>query len=258
MGPPQAPEPSAEVLGFDVGGSGIKAGVVDLATGRLVTERMRYPTPQPATPVAVTKLISAMTDEFSWRGTVGVAVPAIVRNGVIYSAANIDKAWIGDKVSRRITRALGRKVQVINDADAAGLAEMHYGAGRRFNKGVVILLTFGTGIGSAIFVDGELLPNSELGHLKLEGSDAEHWASAKAREDGRLSWKRWGARVNRYLQHVEFLLSPDLFIVGGGVSRQSELFLPYLDTRAKIATATLRNRAGIVGAAWQARYRGET
>lgn len=248
---------SGKVLGVDVGGSGVKAGVVDLKPGRLITNRLRYPTPNPATPPAVTKLISAMVDEFSWKGTVGVAIPSIIRNGVVHSAANIDRSWIGDHASRRLGRALQRRVPVINDADAAGLAEMRYGAGRRRPGGVVILLTFGTGIGSAIFVDGQLLPNSELGHLEFRGGEAEDWASAKAREDGKLSWKRWGARVNHYLQHLEFLFSPDLFIVGGGVSKESELFFPYLDTKAKIVTATLRNRAGIIGAAWYARYRGE-
>ena len=250
--------PNAEnVLGVDVGGSGVKAGIVDLSTGRLVAERLRYPTPQPATPVAVTRLISAMVEEFSWKGKVGVAIPSIVRKGVVHSAAHIDESWIGDRASRRFSRSLKRNVPVINDADAAGLAEMRYGAGRRHNKGVVILLTFGTGIGSAIFTDGVLLPNSELGHLKFKGGEAEDWASAKAREVGRLSWKSWGGRVNRYLQHLEYLFSPELFIVGGGVSKEPELFLPYLDTRAKIVTATLRNRAGIIGAAWHARHQGE-
>ncbi len=247
---------SGKVLGFDVGGSGVKGGIVDLKPGRLITDRVRYPTPQPATPQAITKLISSMVDEFAWKGTVGVAIPSIVRQGIVHSAANIDKSWIGDHASRRFSRALQRKVPVINDADAAGLAEMHYGAGRA-RRGVVILLTFGTGIGSAIFVDGELLPNSELGHLEFRGGEAEAWASAKAREDGKLSWKRWGARVNRYLEHLEFLFSPDLFIVGGGVSKESEHFFPYLDTQARIVAATLRNRAGIIGAAWQARYRGK-
>ena len=245
-----------EVLGVDVGGSGVKAGIVDLSAGRLLTERLRYPTPQPATPGAVTKLISRMVKEFSWTGAIGVAVPTIVRQGVVHSAANIDKSWIGDNASRRLSRALHRKVPVVNDADAAGLAEMNYGAGRRRANGVVILLTFGTGIGSAVFLDGQLLPNTELGHLQLKGSDAEHWASAKAREEGRLSWQRWASRVNQYLQHLEFIFSPELFIVGGGVSKQSELFFPYLDTRAKIVAATLRNRAGIIGAAWYARHQG--
>lgn len=246
----------AKVLGVDVGGSGVKAGVVDLGAGRLLSERLRYPTPQPATPGAVTKLITAMVNELLWTGPIGVAVPAIVKKGVVLSAANIDKAWIGDNAARRLTRALKRKVPVVNDADAAGLAEMHYGAGRRHSKGVVILLTFGTGIGSAVFLDGELVPNTELGHLQLKGSDAEHWASAKAREVGKLSWQRWGSRVNQYLHHLEFLFSPELFIVGGGVSKDTHLFFPYLDTRAKVVAATLRNRAGIIGAAWNARHQG--
>lgn len=253
MGRSESLQGPVKILGVDVGGSGIKAGVVDLDIGRLITDRRRYPTPQPATPGAVTKVISTLVSDFAWDGPIGVAIPTIVRNGVVHSAANIDQSWVGDHAVRRFSRSLKRRVPVINDADAAGLAEMHYGAGRGHKEGVVILLTFGTGIGSAIFVDGRLFPNTELGHLQLRGSDAEEWASAKAREIGKLSWKKWSARVNAYLQHLEFLFSPDLFILGGGVSKEAQSFVSYLDTRAKIVTAALRNHAGIIGAAWYAR-----
>ena len=244
------------VFGIDVGGSGIKGGVVDLAVGELITDRHRIPTPQPATPKAVASVARQLVDHFSWDGAVGVAIPAIVRHGVVHSAANIDKAWIGDDAVNRFSKALDRPVRVLNDADAAGLAELHFGHAKDYADGVVILLTLGTGIGSAIFVDGELLPNSELGHLEFHGSDAEHWASAKVREDEKLSWKAWGRRVNEYLGHLEFLFSPDAFIIGGGVSRRSEQFFPYLQTSARIIAADLENRAGVVGAAWYAAQEG--
>ncbi len=244
------------VFGIDVGGSGVKGGVVDLSKGKLVTDRHRIPTPQPATPKAVAAVTRQLVDHFSWGGAVGVAIPAIVRHGVVHSAANIDKSWMGVDAVKRFSKALDRPTRVLNDADAAGLAELHYGEAKAYADGVVILLTFGTGIGSAIFVEGELLPNSELGHLELRGDDAEHWASAKAREDGKLSWKAWAARVNEYLNHLEFLFSPDAFIIGGGVSRRSQQFFPYLNTSARIIAAELENRAGVVGAAWYAAQEG--
>ena len=241
-----------KVLGIDVGGSGIKGGVVDLEKGELVTDRHRIETPQPATPKAVATVARQLVDHFDWGGAVGVAIPSVVRNGVVHSAANIDKSWLGEDAVKRFSKALDRRVRVLNDADAAGLAELHFGHIKAFAEGVVILLTFGTGIGSAIFVDGRLLPNSELGHLQLEGGDAEHWASAKVREDEDLAWKEWGLRVNAYLQHVELLFSPDAFIIGGGVSRRSEQFFSYLETTARVVAADLENRAGVIGAAWYA------
>ena len=240
------------MLGIDVGGSGIKGGIVDLDQGELITERHRIATPQPATPKAVAGVTRQLVDHFNWTGKVGVAIPSIVRHGVVFSAANVDKSWMGENAVKRFSKALERPVRVLNDADAAGLAELHYGHARDYADGVVILLTLGTGIGSAIFVEGELLPNTELGHLEFHGSDAEHYASAKAREDGKLSWKAWAKRVNEYLDHLEFLFSPDVFIIGGGVSRRSELFFPYLKTSAHIIAADLENRAGVVGAAWYA------
>jgi polyphosphate glucokinase len=241
-----------DVLGIDVGGSGIKGGIVDLNRGELITERHRIKTPKPATPKAVAAVARQLVEHFKWEGTVGVAIPTIVRHGVVHSAANIDKTWVGEDAVKRFSKALSRPVRVLNDADAAGLAELHFGQARAYADGVVILLTFGTGIGSAIFVEGELLPNSELGHLQLRGDDAEHWASAKAREDGKLSWKAWASRVDEYLDHLEFLFSPDAFIIGGGVSRESDKFFPYLSTSARIIAAELENRAGVVGAAWYA------
>jgi len=249
-------QPGAHRLGVDVGGSGIKGGIVDLDAGRLITERHRIPTPRPATPKAVAKVVRQLSDHFDWDGPVGVAIPTIVRRGVVHSAANIDPSWLGEDAVKRFSKALGRPVWVLNDADAAGLAELHFGHARDYADGVVILLTFGTGIGSAIFVEGELLPNSELGHLNLRGDEAEHWASAKVREEEGLSWEEWAGRVNAYLEHVEFLFSPDAFIIGGGVSRRSELFFPYLKTSARIIAADLENRAGVVGAAWYAAQQG--
>jgi polyphosphate glucokinase len=244
------------VLGIDVGGSGIKGGVVDLAVGDLVTERHRIATPKPATPKAVAAVARRLVDHFKWAGHVGVAIPTIVRHGVVHSAANVDKSWVGEDAVKRFTKVLERPVRVLNDADAAGLAEMHYGHARNYPEGVAILLTLGTGIGSAMFVDGELLPNSELGHLIFQGSDAEHYASAKVREAQSLSWEAWGSRVNEFLAHVEFLFSPDVIIIGGGVSRRHERFFPYLQTSAHITAAELENRAGVVGAAWYAAQEG--
>lgn len=250
------PKSRSKVLGIDVGGSGVKGGIVDLGVGELITERHRLPTPKPATPKAVTAVARQLVDHFSWNGAVGVAIPSIVRHGIVHSAANIDKSWIGEDAVKRFSKSLDRPVRVLNDADAAGLAEMHYGHAKDYVDGVVILLTLGTGIGSAIFVKGELLPNTELGHLELHGGDAEHWASAKVREDEGLSWKVWAGRLNKYLEHLEFLFSPDAFIIGGGVSRQSERFFPYLETSARIIAADLENRAGVVGAAWYAAQEG--
>lgn len=247
---------SRRVLGIDVGGSGIKGGIVDLKKGELITERHRIATPQPATPKAVAAVARQLSVHFDWEGVVGVAIPSIVRHGIVHSAANIDESWMGEDAIKRFSDALERPVWVLNDADAAGLAELHYGSASDYADGVVILLTFGTGIGSAIFVEGELLPNTELGHLQLRGADAEHWASAKVREDENLSWKEWASRVSGYLQHLEFLFSPDAFIIGGGVSRRAKSFFPFLETPVRIIAADLENRAGVVGAAWYAGNQG--
>lgn len=235
-------------FGIDIGGSGMKAGPVDLDSGELTADRHKVATPKPATPDAMAEVVRRLVEHFDWSGKVGVAFPAIVRNGVAGSAANIDKSWIGTDIDAVFTEASGRDVHVINDADAAGLAEMRWGAGKD-RRGVVLVVTFGTGIGSGLFIDGTLVPNTELGHLELDGHVAEHRAAASARDREDLSWKEWAVRVNRYLGHVVSLFSPDLVIVGGGVSRRPDKWLPHIDVPAEVVAATLTNEAGIAGAA---------
>ena len=236
------------MLGIDIGGSGIKAAPVDVATGRLLAERRRIETPQPATPPAVTEVVAALVDAFAWTGPVGATFPAVIRAGRVETAANVDEAWIGTAITELFGAAIGRPVTVVNDADAAGVAEMRFGAGLG-RPGVVIMVTLGTGIGSALFVDGRLVPNTELGHLELDGHDAEQRASAAVREAKGLSWEKWGRRVSRYLKHLERLFWPDLLIVGGGVSKRFDRFAPYLDTRTEVVPAKAGNDAGIAGAA---------
>lgn len=237
------------VLGIDIGGSGIKGAPVDTATGELVDERYRIPTPQPPKPDDVAAVVGQLVGHFDWAGRVGVTFPGVVAHGVVGTAANMEPAWVGTDAHALFTAATGRPVTVLNDADAAGVAEMRFGAGRGVH-GVVVLLTFGTGIGSALFVDGTLVPNTEFGHLEIRGRDAEERAAASARERRGESWSHWARHVDRYLQHVTALLSPDLVIVGGGVSRKADRFLPHLSpSRSRIVPATLLNEAGIVGAA---------
>ncbi len=236
------------LLGIDVGGSGIKGAPVDLAAGRLAVERHKVLTPQPATPGAVGAAVVELATQFGTRGPVGVAVPAVVMHGVAQTAANIDPAWIGCDIGRLLGEALGRPVVVLNDADAAGLAEMRFGAGRD-RQGTVVLLTLGTGIGSSVFVDGVLLPNSEFGHLDIRGKDAEHRASAQVRTAEDLSWEKWAARLSEVLVAIEQLVWPDVYIIGGGVSRKHEKFIPLLQCRTPVVPAALGNDAGIVGAA---------
>jgi polyphosphate glucokinase len=235
-------------FGVDIGGSGIKGATVDLDAGALTMERIRIPTPQPATPEAVCRVVDQLVDQAGWDGEIGLTLPAVVERGVAWSAANIDKSWIGTDVVAAVKEATGRPATVLNDADAAGLAEVRFGAAKGV-RGVVLVLTLGTGIGSALFVDGVLLPNTELGHLELDGEDAEKRASASAREREDLSYKRWAPRVEKYLRHVDFLLRPDLVVLGGGVSKKAEKWLPLLDVRPELRPAALRNGAGIVGAA---------
>ena len=235
-------------FGIDIGGSGMKAAPVDLGVGDLTAERFKILTPKPSTPEKVADVVAALVGHFSWVGPIGVTFPGVVRHGVIYSAANVDKAWIGTDASALFSKAAGGEVRVVNDADAAGLAEVHFGAGRD-RAGVVLVLTFGTGIGSGLFVDGVLVPNSELGHLEIDGNDAETKAAASARDREGLSWKEWAARVERYLQTVVKLFSPELVIVGGGASRKAEKWLPYIDVDTEVVPAALENEAGIVGAA---------
>ncbi|MCK9589028.1 MAG: ROK family protein [Terrimicrobiaceae bacterium] len=239
-----------KVLGIDIGGTGIKGAPVDVETGELLAERFRIPTPHPALPNAVADVVGQIARHFDYSGPAGVTFPAIVKKGVVYSATNVDESWIGTNAAELFRSHLGGPVTVVNDADAAGIAEMHFGAGRG-RAGVVILLTFGTGIGSAIFHDGKLLPNSEFGHLQIHGKDAEKRASEKVREEKGLSWKKWAGRVSDYLACLEGLFSPDLFIIGGGVSNKSEKFLPFLAAKTKVVVeaAQMRNEAGIIGAA---------
>ncbi|MEU1794174.1 MULTISPECIES: polyphosphate--glucose phosphotransferase [Streptomyces] len=242
-----------EIFGVDIGGSGIKGAPVDLDRGDLAQERHKVLTPQPATPKGVADCVAEVVGHFDWSGPVGVTFPGVVTDGVTRTAANVDKGWIDTDARALLGERIGQPVTILNDADAAGVAEMTFGAGKG-RTGTVILLTFGTGIGSAVFTDGELVPNTELGHLELHGHEAEKHASTKAKDDGDLSWQHWAHRVQKYLLHVEMLFSPELFIIGGGVSRKADKFLPLIEkVRAEIVPAQLQNNAGIVGAAMAAR-----
>jgi polyphosphate glucokinase len=237
-----------EILGIDIGGSGIKSAPVDIETGRLTRSRHKILTPQPSTPEAVAGVVVELVEHFQWEGPIGCTLPAVVRRGVVHSAANIDESWIGVDGKRLLRKATGQPVTLLNDADAAGIAEMRFGAGRD-RRGVVFILTFGTGIGSGVFVDGHLHPNTELGHLEFKGMHAEHYAAARVREAEKLSYKKWGTRVDEFLEHLEDIFSPDLFIIGGGVSRKMEKFQAYLVLDTEVVPAQLRNEAGIIGAA---------
>lgn len=237
-----------KILGIDIGGTGIKGAVVDTNKGVFKTDRLRILTPQPATPDSVANVVARLVKHFEWDGLAGCTFPGVVKHGTINTAANLDKSWIGLPADKTFEDATGCEMTVLNDADAAGLAEVRYGK-KDAHKGVVILLTFGTGIGSALFVDGELVPNTELGHVELRGGDAEKYAAESARERENLDWGTWAGRVNEYLHLVENLFWPDLFIIGGGVSKQAKEFLPLLDNRTPTIAAEQRNRAGITGAA---------
>ncbi len=238
-----------QTLGIDIGGSGIKGALVDLEAGDFASERHRIPTPQPATPKKVAQVVAELANHFGSPSRIGCTFPAIVKNGVTLSAANVDKSWIGENAAQLFSEATGAEVAVVNDADAAGVAEMKYGAGKGQN-GVVILTTLGTGIGTAVFNKGVLLPNTELGHLRLTKKTAEEYASDRIRDKEDLDWKDWADRLEKYYRLLEFYFSPDLFIVGGGVSKHHAKFLPHLKLETPIIPAELRNRAGIVGAAW--------
>ena len=241
-------------LGIDIGGSGIKGAPVDLATGRFAKERLRIATPKVSSPSAVAEILIQITERFKddiGDSPIGVTLPAVVTNGLVRTAANIDPAWIGTDARRMLNDELGRPVTVVNDADAAGVGELHFGAARDA-VGLVLLTTLGTGIGSALLYNGELVPNSELGHLEIDGHDAEDRAASSAKDDEDLSWQEWADRLQRYFSHVEDLLWPDLIVVGGGVSKKADKFLPLLHLRAPIVAAQLANSAGIIGAAWLA------
>jgi len=237
------------VLGIDIGGSGMKAAPVDVTTGKLLADRQKLETPRPALPDSVAVVVKQLTTAFSWSGPVGITFPGVVTDGVTRTAANLDPAWIGLDAASLFSKATGGQVRVLNDADAAGVAEVKFGAGVG-QKGTVLMLTFGTGIGSALFTEGILVPNTEFGHIEIRGQDAEKRASERAKELHDLSWGKWAGRVDEYLQHIEALLSPNLIIVGGGISKQSDKWVPRLTgIRARIVPATLLNDAGIVGAA---------
>jgi len=237
-----------EILGIDIGGSGVKGAPVDVEKGVLLAERQRIPTPQPPIPDALGNVVAEVAQHFKWQGPIGCTFPGVIKAGVVYTAANIDEAWVGLNGQKLLEEKTGCRVVFLNDADAAGIAEMQFGAGQG-RQGIVIMLTFGTGIGSAIFVDGRLVPNTEFGHMELRGKDAEHRAADRVRTEKELSWEKWAERVNEFLGRMELLFSPDLFIIGGGVSKKHDKFLPLLQTRAEIVPAQLLNDAGIIGAA---------
>jgi len=263
--PPSSPRSPRVAIGVDIGGSGIKAGAVDLATGKLVGERFRMATPVPSTPEAVIDATATLVARIERSAAVraargegplpiGVGIPSVVVDGVTRSAANIDQAWIDYPAELELSRALGRPTTLVNDADAAGVAEMRFGAGVG-KKGVVLVLTLGTGLGSGMFVDGILVPNTELGHMEIRGRDAERRSAAVARVRRGLSWKAWAADLDEHLIAMDKLFSPGLFILGGGVSKNAARFVPHLTVRVPIAPAELRNDAGIVGAAMVAAER---
>jgi polyphosphate glucokinase len=238
-------------FGIDIGGSGIKGCPVDLVAGRFAAERVRTPTPSPSTPMAVAQVVADIVRSFgdaSGTGPIGVTFPAVIQRGVARTAANVDKSWVGTDVEALLQHTLGRSVRVVNDADAAGYAEVKFGAAKHAT-GTVFMATLGTGIGSALIVDGVLVPNTELGHLEVDGKDAETRAADSARERDNLNWQQWAKRLTRYFQEIERLLWPDLIVVGGGVSKKADKFLPLLGIRTPIVPAQLRNDGGIVGAA---------
>jgi polyphosphate glucokinase len=241
-----------QVFGIDIGGTGIKGAPVDVAGGKLTADRRKLLTPHPAKPDAVAEVVGELVKSFEWTGAIGLTFPGVVADGEIRTAANLDSDWIGVNARDLFGQATGQLVTVINDADAAGVAEMKFGAGVG-KKGTVLMLTLGTGIGSALFIDGMLVPNTEFGHIEIRGKDAEKRASEHAREERDLSWGKWAGHVDEYLEHMEALLSPTLIIIGGGISKKSDKFLPLLTgLRAPVVPAKMLNDAGIVGAAMAA------
>lgn len=239
-----------KILGVDIGGSGIKGAVVDTKSGELLTERLRIKTPQPATPEAVAATLKDLVTQIGWDGPVSCGFPARVIHGEVFTAANIDKSWINTKVEKLFSKTLGTDVFVANDADVAGLAEMHFGAGRDYQQGTqVLFLTIGTGIGSALFLNGKLYANTELGHIKMYGDSAERYCSDSARERFDLKWKEFGQRFNEYLTYIEFLLQPDVIILGGGASKKFYKYAECFTVKTKVIPAQTLNLAGIIGAA---------
>jgi len=242
------------VLGIDIGGSGIKGAPVDVEKGQMLTKRYRIRTPQPSEPKAVAKTVRKIAKHFKWDGPIGCGFPAVVQHGITRTAANVDEKWIGTNAAALFSEATGCPVKVINDADAAGLAEMSFGAGQG-RTGVVLLVTIGTGLGTSVFIDGTLLPNTELGHIEIDCGDAELMASDAARTRDKLSWEEWGNRLNTYLTSLERLIWPDLIILGGGVSKKHKKFMPYITVQAEVVIAESFNEAGIIGAALAGRPR---
>lgn len=243
-----------EVLGIDFGGSGIKGAIVNTETGELVTERHRIVTPQPATPEDVNDVMVKLIEHFNWKGKVGIGVPAVVKSGMVLTASNIDDGWINYKADELLSKKTGCEVECVNDADAAGIAEIHFGAGAQQN-GVVLLLTIGTGIGSVIFIDKHLVPNLELGHLEFKGDIIEKYAADSVRKQKDLSWKQWGKRFNKVLNYLEFRFNPNLIIIGGGVSKKMEKFEEQICLKTPLVPAQMQNNAGIIGAALNVVYK---
>jgi polyphosphate glucokinase len=240
---------AGQAFGVDIGGSGVKGGVVDLATGEMTHERLKIATPKPATPESVVKTVAELVGQSGWQGPVGITMPSVITGGVVRTAANIDKTWIGKDANALFSEALGgRQVTVLNDADAAGLAEDTYGAAKDYD-GVVLLLTFGTGIGSALIYKGVLVPNTELGHMDVDGKEAEHRAAASIKDRDGLTYEQWTAEVSLVLSKYEALFWPTVFVAGGGISRECDTWAPLLTNRTPVVPAVLRNTAGIVGAA---------
>lgn len=241
------------VMGIDIGGSGIKAAPVNVETGEFLSSRYRIPTPSPGNPEQVIEVIKRIVDHFEWHGKIGAGFPGVVRRGVVHTAANVSPDWVGNDLASLIEQSTGCQAVVLNDADAAGLAEMRFGVGRQYENDYVIFLTIGTGIGSAFFIKRELWPNTELGHLVVRGKDAEHRAGDGVRQEKDLSWKKWGKRLQEVLQIYDFLFNPDAIILGGGVSKKFKQYKKYLKgIHAKVLPAELRNQAGIIGAAMAA------
>ena len=241
-----------EVLGIDVGGTGIKGNIVNIDTGALMGEKFKIKTPTPATPEAIIECLKQMVTQFNWHGKkIGIGFPSVIKNGYALTASNIDQTFINYHINHEFSIALGCDVKVVNDADAAGIAEVTYGKGKGIN-GLVIFITLGTGIGSAVFYNGQLLSNTELGHLKYKKSIFEKYASNSAREIKHLSWKKWGKELNFYLNHLDLLLSPQMILIGGGVSKFFDQYAQYIDVKTKVENASLFNDAGIVGAAMAA------
>lgn len=241
------------ILGVDVGGSGIKGAVVDTETGELQQERIRLDTPHPATPKAVSATFAELVRQHDYKGLIGCGFPAIVKSGEVRSAANISDKWIGRNAIEVFSMACNCPVEVLNDADAAGMAEMHFGHGKG-EEGVALMITIGSGLGSALFIDGKLVPNTEFGHMKMMGKAAEVFASSKARKSEDLSWEEWGERFDKYLRYVKRILNPDLVLLGGGASKRFDKYRDQLTVDLRVKPAELRNTAGIIGAALHARY----